>query len=225
MWRNYANEQAQWQRKKVTSETKQFKQQNGCANRWAALQRCIVMPSSCSMTDLLKCLCCIPHRCVSTHSGVFLRHNINLACFKETNTKNSQPHPGRRVTQSLQTLYKWISWLCVALSGKTGAGLWYTICPKCLCKGYALGLSHSILHDCSLHLRFHFALWYRKPCIEACSSAASLQWPHWGRDPERMHGARRNDMNLSKKKKKTTDTPFWIGMVNMQSTIHCCLRA
>lgn len=107
---------------------------------------------------------------------------------------------------------------------KKGAGLWYTICPKCLCKGYALGLSHSMLHDCSLHLRFHFALWYRKPCIEACSSAASLQWPHWGRDPERMHGARTKTTDTNKICLKPMDIPFWIGLVNMQSTIHCCLR-
>lgn len=93
---------------------------------------------------------------------------------------------------------------------KKGAGLWYTICPKCLCKGYALGLSHSILHDCSLHLRFHFALWYRKPCIEACGSAASLQWPHWGRDPERMHGAQRKTTGRTK---VSMDFPFlnWNG--------------
>lgn len=90
-------------------------------------------------------------------------------------------------------LYKLSTYECLIVRSfkwTKGAGLWYTICPKCLCKGYTSGLSHSMLHDCSLHLRFHFALWYRKPCIDACSSAASLQWPHWGRDPERMHGAR-----------------------------------
>lgn len=31
--------------------------------------------------------------------------------------------------------------------------MWYTICPKCLCKVFALGLSHSILRDCSFHLK------------------------------------------------------------------------
>lgn len=103
--------------------------------------------------------------------------------FKETQYKTSSSCFGG-VKQSLQTLgmnvlivrsFKW----------KQRVGLRYTICSKCLCKGYALGLSHSLLHDCTLHLRFHFALWCRKPCIEACSSAASLQRPRWGRDPER----------------------------------------
>lgn len=181
------------------------------------------MPKDCSMTDSS-----VFYTCVFKHIQVcFCDTTVRYCCFRETNIQNSHSHPIRRVKQSWQTLYKWMFWLCVALSEKKkkkGAGLWYTICPKCLCKGYALGLSHSILHDCSLHLRFHFALWYRKPCIEACSSAASLQWPHWGRDPERMHGAQTKP-DINKICWKPINIPFWFGLVNMQSTLRCCLRA
>lgn len=85
-----------------------------------------------------------------------------------------------------------VFWLCAALSENKGAGFCRcTTCPKCSCKGYASGLSHSLLRDCSLRWSFPPCIMVkRKPCIEACSSAASLQQPRWGRDPERCmaHG-------------------------------------
>lgn len=166
------------------NRTKQLCKKTGCTSL------CVIMPTACRFTDLTTTT--LLHRlihacvCVLKHTRVcFCDTTVTLDTFvsmKLTYKTISSCSESRAIsTNSLQMnvlivrSFKW----------KQRVGLRYTICPKCLCKGYALGLSHSLLHDCSLHLRFHFALWYRKPCIEACSSAASLQRPHWGRDPER----------------------------------------
>lgn len=82
---------------------------------------------------------------------------------KERTYKNSQSRPVSGAEESLSRASLQTDVLIVRSfrwENRRNVGLWFTICPKCLCKGYALGgRSHSMLHDCNLHLRFHFALW------------------------------------------------------------------
>lgn len=109
--------------------------------------------------------------------------HLNIPVPQKLNIKNNSSGD----PSCPQTLYWWKFWLCAAFSEKKERDCG-TLSAKCLCEGYTLGLSHSLWRDCSL--RLPFALWYRKPCMEACSSAASLQQPRWGRDPERRLDAR-----------------------------------
>lgn len=150
-----------------------------------------VQTDSTTTANLRACLCtCVCRRdrvcaCVRVFllPGVFLPHSSTFKHPRSTETQyKKQTRPS-----CPQTLYWWKFWLCAAFSEKKERDCG-TLSAKCLCEGYTLGLSHSLWRDCSL--RLPFALWYRKPCMEACSSAASLQQPRWGRDPERRLDAR-----------------------------------